>query len=361
MIRKWLRLLHRYIGALAAAILLVLAVTGGALIFKDELLRLQYPSLSIPLPKLSVEDHANALRSIHVHYGAQLLMVRMPVEGVPAYRVFLDGREAIVSLGTFEIIDEWRWNESLTGILFEVHYRLLAGQPGKIVVGVLGILLSLMALSGMYLWWGVRRQFRGSSLKLKTMSRPGLIRFHRDSGAITAVLLVLFGLTGAGVVFGDSTRAVLNYLLSPGAESSTRPVVRANADVPTPSHTILRLVQDELAEGDLMSWSPPKASSAVHHFRFRMPGEPHPYGRSSVLVDGLSGTILATEDATQVSRGDRVANWMFPLHSARIGGPLYRIISFLAAIALAAISLTGLIAFVKGFKPAKRAERKSGS
>ncbi len=350
---KWLRLLHRYTGAATAVFMLLLAVTGGALIYKDELQRWQYPELNQSLPQLGFAEHADALQSIRARYGDQLRMVRMPVEGVPAYRVFLDGREALVSPTTLDVIAESRWHQSLTGILFEIHYHMLMGQAGKVFVGVLGILLGLFAFSGLYLWWAVRRQFRWSSLRPRNLGRPALVRFHRDIGAIAAVLLVLFGLTGAGVVFGDATRALLNAVLSPGAGAAVKPVVQATAEIPSPSAGVLQAAQDALPEGALMSWSPPKPSSAVHYFRFRQPGEPHPNGRSAVFVNGLSEAVLAVEDASRANRGDRVANWMFPLHAVRVGGVFYRAIAVFAALALAVISLSGLVAFVRSFRPAR--------
>ncbi|MDT8319889.1 MAG: PepSY domain-containing protein, partial [Xanthomonadales bacterium] len=75
---RWLRWAHRYFGAVIAALMLVLAVTGGALIFKDEIWRLRYPSLSESLPPLGMGEHAAAFRAIEARYGQRLRMVRLP-------------------------------------------------------------------------------------------------------------------------------------------------------------------------------------------------------------------------------------------------------------------------------------------
>jgi uncharacterized iron-regulated membrane protein len=196
----------------------------------------------------------------------------------------------------------------------------------------------------------MRRQFRLRSLWLADASRGQILRLHRDLGMLAALLVLLFAMTGAGVVFYDVSRSFLNALLSPGAVAPTAPAVTAATPVPPPDARTIARASARLPGGQLMSWSPPVQGSAVHLFRFRMPGEPHPFGRSTVHVDGRNGALLQVRDATQAARGERALHWLYPLHTARVGGWPYRAGVLLGGLALAILCLSGLLGFVRSFK-----------
>jgi len=354
--RRWFRTLHRYAGAVISAFILLLAVSGGALIFKDEIWRLQYPELAVVPPAETAARHASAFHAIEQTFGDRIRMIRTPREGVAAYHVYLDGGEALVSPGNFSVIDEWAWYGSLTGVLAELHIHLLAGTAGRTAVGTLGLLLGAMALSGLYLWWPVRRQFRLQSLAPAGLGRAFLLRFHRDLGVLALPLVLLFGLTGAGVVFSGSAEAVLSMLLGSENGAEAAPAASTPGGVPAPGVAMIARAQAALPDGRLMSWSPPRAGSAVHYFRFRVAGEIHPNGRSTVYVDANDGSVLQRSDARQAPRGTRAMHWLYPLHAVQVGGWGYRALAVLSALALAVIACSGLLGFIKATRRSKRSQ-----
>ena len=348
--RRWFRTLHRYAGAVVSLFMLLLALTGGGLIFKDEIWRLQYPELTQDAPAQSPARLAAAFGAIRDAFDERIRMIRTPREGLSAYHVYLEGGEALVAAETHAIIDEWAWYQSLSGILAEIHIHLAAADTGKNVVGALGLLLAAMALSGLYLWWPVRRQFRWQSLRPAGMGRGHLLRLHRDLGVVALPLMLLFGLTGAGVVFGGATQAVLNVLLASPAQSAALPTVAASRAVSAPDAGMIATAQAALPKGSLVSWSPPRAGSAVHYLRFRMPGEVHPNGRSTVHLDGIDGSLLQFSDARQAPRGTRAMHWLYPLHAVQVGGWGYRALAALAALAVAVLACSGLLGFFKAMR-----------
>jgi uncharacterized iron-regulated membrane protein len=176
------------------------------------------------------------------------------------------------------------------------------------------------------------------------------LRLHRDLGAVAATFILLFGLTGAGVVFGDTSRLLFNIMLNGHATSESPPRRDAPNRIEMPDRESIQSAQSELPRATLMSYSPPAPGNAVHYFRFRQPGEVHPNGRSTVYLDAVNGTVLRSIDATRVPVGDRVANWMYPLHAAKIGGWPYRLLALATAIALGAMSVSGVASFLQGPK-----------
>ncbi len=347
---RLLRALHRYAGTVVAVIMLLLAVTGGVLIFKDEIWRLQYPALRTAYESPSPQQHAAAFKAIVATASRPVTMVRTPRPGLPAYHVYLQGAEALVDARSHVLIDEWAWYQSPASFLLQLHMRLAAGDTGKQIVGVTGLLGGLMALSGLYLWWPVRRQFQWRSLWPKRTSRIHMLRLHRDLGVLAAVLVLLFSLTGAGVVFGQASRSLFSSVLWSETAAPAPARVTTDAHPPAADAVLIARAQAALPGAQLMSWSPATPANATHYFRFRQAGEPHPFGRSTVHISALDGRVLSAVDATLEPRGERAANWMYPLHAVTVGGWPYRLLALLAALALAVISFSGMLGFVRSLR-----------
>lgn len=343
---RWLRLLHRYAGLAAAAFLLLLALSGGVLVFKEELTRLRYPVLEEPLAALGAADHAAAFAAAAERWPGAVRMVRTPRAGLPAYHVYFAGGEALLRQGTHEVIAEWAWHDTVLGVLTELHMHLAAGPAGRSIVGWLGVVCACMALTGVVLWWPVRRQFRMGSLRPERFKRAQLVRLHRDLGALSAPLILLFALSGAGVVFGGAAAWLFTSVLG-GAPEVPAPRHATTVPVGPPDARMIEAAQRELPAATLMSWSPPAAGNAVHYFRFRQPGEAHPYGRSTVHVDGRDGAVLASSDMLEAPRGRRAANWLYPLHAVTVGGWPYRLLALATALALAVMSASGFLSWLK--------------
>jgi uncharacterized iron-regulated membrane protein len=346
---RWLRFLHRYLGVAALAFLLILALTGGALVFKQDIWRLQYPALRAAAQNPDPAQLAKAFATIPQAVPGRVLLIRTPETGQPAFHVYYEGGEALFEQDTLALIDSWAWQETLSGILTQIHYRLAAGDAGKQFVGALGLVAGFMACTGIFLWWPTRRQFKWRSLAPRDLRRGSLLKMHRDLGVISALLIVLFALTGAGVVWGEPTRWLLNALLGGSPASAPRPVLATDAPAQAPGRAAIERAQSIFPGARLASWSPPAAGSRVHYFRFRQDGEAHPNGRSTVYMDAADRSVLSSSDALGAPRGEKVANWMYPLHAARVGGAGYRAAAVVAAIALSLMCLSGAVSFARQY------------
>ncbi len=88
-------------------------------------------------------------------------LIKFPDQEMNAFHLWLhDGSEALVHPVSGRLISRWTWDETLTGMLFELHANLLAGEVGEQVNGYLGLLILGFVLSGLILWWHQRRTFR---------------------------------------------------------------------------------------------------------------------------------------------------------------------------------------------------------
>lgn len=344
----WLRQLHLYVGLVLALFLIVLAVTGGALVYKDEIWRLRQPILSEPLMQADTLDHAAALGRVAASFpGEQIRQIKFPRTELAAWHVYLEDGEAFFTQDGNRQIERWRWYSDWLGLLTDIHINLAAGRNGRIVAGVVGIVTALMAITGLVLWWPLRRRFQIRSLWPRNTRRGTLLGLHRDFGAISSLLIVLFALSGAGVVFYGASRVLLNGMFGDSPVDTTRPAVAATAAVDLPDAALLELAKSAMPGARMMSYYPPPAGGAVHYFRMRQAGEVHPNGRSMIYIDANSGTVLKAIDATRQPPGERASQWLYPLHAARLGSEIYRLLAVLVAVALATMAVTGPVTWLQ--------------
>ena len=336
--------MHAWAGAVLSGLLAILGLSGALLVFEDDYLRASFAPARIAvsadpatLGRIAERAEASfgldAIRSIRfadAEFG--LTEVRLKSGG----GAYLDGSGAI--------IEPWSGNARPEVWLFDLHHRLLAGETGEIVTGIAGLAAVLLTITGLIALWPARRA-QGLRIWPRTPQRRELLASHRNLGLMAAVPLLLFAITGAGMVFSPQTRAVLSILDGPmAAEPGIAAAVTAPAAGPGDIDWTLALAraQDEFPQAQIRLAVWPRGTRAEASVRLRQPGEWHPNGRTSVSFDPASQTVLAVHDARTAPRGEQVYNGFYPLHAARIGSGLA------ARLYDTATALTGLALFVLG-------------
>ena len=254
-------------------------------------------------------------------------------------RVYVDPYTARV-LGTRNDTD------SLTGQLFALHTKLLAGEAGEQVVGWTGIVLLALSLSGVILWWPARLRQLGDRLRVKWDA--GIARanydLHRVGGFYAAGLLALLALTGSALVFDDAFKT-LALRLTASASPAPRPPVPMPKPGQEPASLTQLLARTDAAlpGGILRRVSYPAKPGAAVVLRKRMPGDLHPNGMSYIYLDPNTADVLRIDRHDTVSAGQRLMNLRYPLHIGHWGGRITQCLH-------AAIGLMPAVLFITGFR-----------
>ena len=353
---KILRLLHRWLGLLVSLVVIAVALSGGILIFHDSILRIAWPGLAHPLQPGQEDAYSAVLAHVEQRFrdpGIQL--IKFPDQGMNAFHLWLkDGSEAMVHPSSGDLISRWSWQETWTGVLFELHANLMAGEPGEEVNGYLGLLVLGFVLSGLILWWPQRRTFRLRFAVPRAMSSAHLVRAHSAIGVIFAAGILLFVLTGVAMVFYRPFMTAITAVLD-----SAPPMVPVERVEPTdqpvqPWATILDTVTKTFPDGKLVYYIPPRPENAVMTFRKRMPGEWHPNGRSFILLHPYTGEVLQTIDARQQQFGMRLMEKAYPLHASKVGGVPYTFLALCTSGALIALGVLGCLSYGFRIVPRRR-------
>ncbi|HEX6589230.1 MAG TPA: PepSY-associated TM helix domain-containing protein [Longimicrobiales bacterium] len=345
MLRRSIRWLHLWVGLALSLLLFVFALTGGALVYKEAYWRLVYPELRGPAPALTPADHAAAAAAAQRAFGDALGSLKLPEPGVNAYHAYLEEGEAFLAADDHRVIDRWRPTERAMALLFDLHAHLMAGETGERVGGVIGLLGALLAVSGIYLWWPSRRRFslRGS-VAPRSLARHDLIAWHRDMGLLWSPLLLLLLLTAGGIVFYEGAGQVLRLVLSDGPPPAD--VLPPTAAAGALSAGVYARAAGVFPDARVVFYYPPADGESAHRFRLRRDCELHPNGRSYVTVDG-AGTVLEAVDACALGAATRAQHAIYPLHAAKATGALYKVLVFGASLVLAALSLSGALAYTR--------------
>ena len=88
------------------------------------------------------------------------------------------------------------YETSWIGIVYKLHYSLLAGDIGHLIMGIVALLTLIMSLTGIMLWLGWRKLVTGFKIKWDGQIKRVNFDLHKVAGIIAAVFLALIGFTG---------------------------------------------------------------------------------------------------------------------------------------------------------------------
>jgi uncharacterized iron-regulated membrane protein len=239
--------------------------------------------------------------------------------------------------------------------LFELHRRLLAGATGETVAGLAALAGLGFVISGVALWWPTRRTFRPRAVPAR-LTRPAILRHHRDLGLLLAPLLLLSFLTGAMLAL----KPVADLLISPWSSPAERraalaPPVAAGGPL-SPRldwRTLLGEARRRFPDAEFRSLALPRRPGDLIQLRLRQPAEWLPNGRTTLWFDPADGRLVEARDARALPSGVQLFNAVYPVHAGRVGGIAWRLAVTLAGVGLALLGSLAVWTFWFA-RPARR-------
>lgn len=216
-VRRFLANVHLWIALGLGAYIVVLSLSGSAIVFRREFNQWLVPRAvaSTAGTRLTGEELMTAVRST---YAADTVVeVREPQR--PERPVFVaierDGARmerffdpyAIADLGeTFPpMLRAVEW-------LVDLHDNLLAGQTGRLVNGVGGVLFAVLIVTGAWLWWpGVRHVPRSLKIGKPRAARRFIWQLHTVLGIVSFALLFIWAITAIYFAFPAPFESAIDY------------------------------------------------------------------------------------------------------------------------------------------------------
>lgn len=328
-----LRRLHRILGLVVAAYVLMACATGASLMFRHELIRLAHPELGAPPSDVI----ARAERLETKLPPGSFTSILFPDPALPAFIVYQPGyRTALYDPYTLKPLpDHYGVNRAMDW-LFELHHYLLAGETGKTVSGLFGIAIAAVVLIGLYLWWPWRRGWRLRHVWPRRQTRSSRLAAHTALAIMAAPGLLLASVTGAALVFPDQARGILAIF---GERDG-------NVPVPSETGTLSHIASTTFPDAAPRVLLPPRAAGQPLTLRFRTTEEEHPNGRSSLTYDPILRRAITVERAPDSGAGRRIYNLLYPTHTGHIGGTWLRMLLLAGAFIALISTVLGVAAWV---------------
>lgn len=333
-------LLHRYLGLACALGVLILGLSGGLLVFKKELSTIsgERPA-AVSGPFVGYQALYQAAESRHQGGSVNLRFGETLAEPVLA-RIRGAGEERLLWLDpvTAEVVSDRVPGEGLFSWLRELHETLLMDDAGETLVGIIGIGLLLMVISGLIYWWP-KDWKRAWRVRTDKGTRILVGDLHRVAGAALSLVLLISALTGVLLVFSKPINGWINALYGAKPARSAK-VVPGEA----------RLLLDQLVAkgnaalpgGRLVDVRVDAKAAKPVLLRKRLPGEIQPNGRSMVEVDPYRGEVLTVRPVDQAEPGIRLTNWVFAFHVGSVGGLPHRVLMLVTGLGLALLGGSGV-------------------
>jgi uncharacterized iron-regulated membrane protein len=326
------------LGAFVAAIFVViLGLTGSIMAFEDEIDHLTNPRLfkvepaGMPMP---LDDLGKKVQEAHP--GKRVGGYGMGVSPDLSYYVSVGGSAVYVNQYTGEILGE-RTGPTWLSQVHQLHLRLLAGAAGKTVVSWAGVLMLLLTISGLYLWWPVKRL----SVNWAAGGRRRWFDLHNTIGVVALVFLCVLSVTGIVIGFDSVTSPMFYRMTSSQPYPFAVPVApKPGARLQTPDEAVAaaRMAMPGAAP---IAVSAPNAKSA-YRVAMRFPEDRTPGGRTRVFVDPYTGAVVQAESSRTTAAGTRIINLNRAIHTGDVFGIPSKLLMSLASLAAAAQVATGL-------------------
>ncbi|MEH2083923.1 MAG: PepSY-associated TM helix domain-containing protein [Nostoc sp.] len=353
-LRNLMFALHRYIGLGVGLIAIIVGLTGSLLVFHTEISDVQlYRQIGTITPQgepLPIETILNTVKSTYANQPDALLQVLyLPVKpSKPANIVYatkendwidnyVNPYTGVVLGNTLKLNAEQHFFK----VAYKLHYALLAGDIGLKIVGIVGLLMCILSITGLVLWPGWRKLIAG--FRIKWNAHPKRVNFdiHKLVGVVVAIFLVLTFFTGFCWNFYQFSESFIRAVtFSP---PKTYPISKLIAlQSPLPLTEQLKTAQAALLGAELQTIYFPQKPEDTLSMRYKFPQEAGDIGRTEIYLDRYSGKVLRVDNGLEQSLGDRIFNSFGLLHFGTFGGLLTRIFYVF-------VGLAPLILFVTGF------------
>jgi uncharacterized iron-regulated membrane protein len=339
-----LRTLHAWTGAFVSLLLIVTGLTGTLLVFKTDFIRASFPEARAAVAETPqvLGAAANAAQARHGPHlqrmefaGPDLGVHQLTLHGGYEYDA-ADGRP----------VAEWRGEGRPETFVYDLHHFLLAGDNGMKVVGFGGLIAALLGLTGLIVWAPTIAAWR-PRLWPRSAQRRDLIATHRNIGALFVLPILIFCLTGAGLIFFKTTQSLFAKAFPGQVEEEFFPPAYEGT---TDWVKALAAAQTAVPNGRLRMAIFPRGAGDAAIVRMKTPDQWTPYGNTEVLIDPRSNTVMGVRSTGP--KWMRLYNGLYPLHTAKVGGWAYRALTALSGLALAGLGVLGLWSFL--IKPRRK-------
>jgi uncharacterized iron-regulated membrane protein len=331
-----LSLIHRWVGLVAVSLILLQIGTGMMLIYRADLDRLLDPQGMIRKTVSADVDLSRIIDSVK-RRRAHLQIQRIFYPDQPNATFFVRTVDAegdihffSVDPGNAQILREGELWDYPVQVALRFHFEPLPGRSGSFLVCVIGVLLLLMNLTGVYGWWHRRGGAARNLFNIRWHMPPVILvrQLHRTLGVWITPFLMMIAVTGLIL----SAEIFLSQPL---------PVVEADNHFTDGADQAIAVASDIFQSAPIRDVRFTGQNLIKVQFHARDTGA---YAVHQVVMSLQNNSVVSITSADQ-----NAALWpvLLPLHTGAIFGSVGNLLIFFIAVLLMLICSFGLILGVR--------------
>lgn len=360
MFRNFARSVHFYCGITLGIFFSVIALSGAILVFYVEIDAFITPELG------AVKGSETTAQAIDWDKAVSTLRAAFPDKSGPWRLEVSPSGGAIparyhnppetrgegfapmmvwLSADASEVVRRDYWGSYLVTWVYNLHYQLLMGKRGRVLVACLGLVLVLMLISGAYTWWPRKHRWaKALHLKPRANALRRLYDLHKIIGLGVCIPALLLSGTGVMLALPVQTKA----LLAPFFGATTTPGFTHHSEAPLygtevlPLSLIVGKAKTQFKNAHLAWLEVPPVAGGYYRLRFQVEGDPSKrFPHSHIELNAHTAKVTQLFDIRRQSAANTINNWLHPLHDGSAFGLVGRICWVIVGVALFALWGTG--------------------
>lgn len=365
-VRKW-AWVHKWSSIVCTAFMLLLCVTGLPLIFHHEIDHLLHEevdasvakpgdaraNLDVVLANAAAKDPAKVVHFLvwdRDEPNTVLLSVGASIDANPVNNTAMR-----MDANTGAFLDAPDVTGRFTYIMLKLHTDMFAGLPGKLFLGLMGILFCVAIVSGIVVYAPSMRKLNFGAYR---GNRPRVVRWldvHNLAGILLVIWTLAVGLTGVINTWADLVIKAWQYgqLAEMTAQYRDKPPPATRSPVDAAAQTAMALLPDMMPSFIAF---PGTLFSSKSHYAVFMRGNTPVTARllKPVLIDAQTGKLTDSRDMPWYVTTLLISQ---PLHFGDYGGMPLKIIWAILDILTIAVLITGLYLWLRRRRASETAER----
>ncbi|GGG85879.1 hypothetical protein GCM10007415_19140 [Parapedobacter pyrenivorans] len=352
-IKNWFNI-HKWTSLVSTVFLLMLCITGLPLIFYEEIDHLIHEELeaTIPLPEAAPLSKDVVLQqAMNEIPGKEVKYIFWDGDHHPGqmFVTLADSSEAPIEADHYLTMDEHTAkvldappNEmDFMLVMYYLHVEMLAGIPGKLFLGLMGLLFMLAIISGVMLYGPIMKRYDFGMIRTEKSVRLRWLDLHNLLGIVTLAWASVVGLSG-----------VINTLADPALEmwraGQLADMVAEYEDQPKvapPFSSLQAALNTARAAAPGMEVSfvayPGTLYSSRHHYAVYMIGTTPLTSRiiKPALIDAKNGGLTAIKDLPWYLKTIFISQ---PFHFGDYGGMPMKVIWAILDILTIIVLVSGI-------------------
>lgn len=344
---------HRWLGLTAGILLCIAGLTGSILVFWHEIdhwVMAQQLGHLIPTGEaLPIATIADTVKATYGAKGLTLSSISPPESANQPYQVWFHAPadhhwQVFVNPYTGQVMGDREWESSWVGIIYGLHYKLLAGEVGTLVMGIVALLTLVLSITGIVLWPGWRNLMAGFKIKWKHAHiKRTSFDVHKVAGMITAIFLTFIGFTGFAwnVPQAKVTEAIHAVTLTPQPPDPVSKPIPGRQ--PLTYADLIQRADAVIPHATTTYVSFPEKPEDPFRVGKRQAQETDKWGNTRIYLDQFTGEVIRFQDGLKPTRAEAITNQFGPVHFGTFWGIPSRILYVLVGLTPSVLFITGFI------------------